>query len=40
MTAEAHYINLLQQARKYELSASVLTLKNESDQDLLIFQAR
>ena len=40
MTAEAHYINLLQQARKYEISGPVLTLRNESNQDLLIFQAR
>lgn len=40
MLAEAHYFDLLSQARNYVVSSSVLTLRNDVNQDLLIFQAR
>jgi heat shock protein HslJ len=40
MRAESLYFDLLRQARKYLVTTSTLTLKNEGNQDILIFQAR
>lgn len=40
MRAEALYFDLLRQVRKYEVSGAMLTLRNEGNQDVLIFQAR
>lgn len=40
MRAESLYLDLLKQARKYEVSGTELTLRNEGNQELLIFQAR
>lgn len=40
MRAEALYFDLLRQASKYEVSGATLTLRNGSNQDLLIFQSR
>jgi len=40
MRAESLYFDLLKQARKYEVSGTTLTLRNEGNQELLIFQAR
>jgi len=39
MRAEALYFDLLRQARKYDVSGATLTLRNEGNQDVLIFQA-
>jgi len=40
MRAEALYFELLQQARKYSVTTTTLTLMDEGNQELLIFQAR
>jgi heat shock protein HslJ len=40
MRAEAIYINLLQQARKFARTEMTLTLKDGGNQDILIFNAR
>jgi heat shock protein HslJ len=40
MRAEALYFELLQQARKYSVTKTTLTLMDEGNQELLIFQAR
>ena len=40
MRAESLYFDLLRQARKYIVTTTTLTLKNEGNQDILIFQAR
>jgi heat shock protein HslJ len=40
MRAEALYFDLLRQAKYYTETESTLTLKNEGNQDVLIFQAR
>jgi heat shock protein HslJ len=40
MRAESLYFDLLRQARKYDASGATLTLRNEGNQDVLIFQAR
>jgi len=38
MRAEAIYFDLLQQAQNYAATKTTLTLKNEGDQDVLIFE--
>lgn len=40
MRAEALYFDLLRQARKYAATETTLTLKDGSNQDILIFSAR
>jgi heat shock protein HslJ len=40
MRAESLYFDLLGQARNYEVVGSMLILRNEGNQDVLIFQAR
>jgi heat shock protein HslJ len=40
MRAESLYFDLLGQARSYEIVGLMLTLRNEGNQDVLIFQAR
>jgi len=39
LRAEALYFDLLRQARRYVVSGATLTLRNEGNQDVLIFQA-
>lgn len=40
MRAEARYLELLQQARKYAVTGATLRLRDGSDQDILVFSAR
>lgn len=40
MRAESLYYDLLRQTRKYAVTTTTLTLKNEGNQDILIYQAR